>query len=215
MLLLISSSVALASTEDALVAQVSESMSSDASFSRFGVSLGMGALTATGNRGVVWNTLNPIYDLTLLYWLTPHVALDIEGFYARPSTNYWATDAGGAIDTGIKHIEFGTRLYGDLRSIAPRLGFISPFFTLGAGIYSKSDESWSDSTVSSTDNELGMSVGAGVRLQVIPKSIAFEFLGRWNSVNFRDNDSMAFFNSGIPDLSGQIFTWNGNLVVTF
>lgn len=178
---------------------------------RFGFSLGMGELAATGNRGLVWQASSPMYDLALYYWLTPELAIDIEGFSANASEG-----AGSQLGTSInvKHLEFATRYYFDVHQLLSRIapGFISPFATVGAGVYSMSF--WQNGT-QPADTELGMTLGGGLRFEVVPRTLSLELLGRWNSVTFQDTYSQAYQTQGAPDLTGQFVSWNANAVVSF
>ncbi len=180
------------------------------SASKFGVSLGMGAIAATGNRGHLWEVATPMYDLTVQYSLAPQVSLHAEA--SQGGYFYYGGNSNGRVDGRLRSLEVGTRIYGDLSSILPRLDFMSPFVTVGAALFSKTETT--GEAASATDNQLGMNLGAGLKFSILPRNVAFEILGRWNSVNFADTGSSNFASNGLRDLSGQIFSWNGNLLIT-
>ena len=188
-----------------------------AEFPRFGFSLGLGALNATGNRGALWTSSNPMYDLAFYYWLTPELTIDLEGFTASNSFETSGSN-GGRVKVDVKHVEFGTRYYGDLHALLSRVtpGFISPFAAVGMGLYSMTQASLFQAASEPADTQLGMALGAGLKFDIAPRTLALELLGRWNSVTFKDTYSSQFqASNGLADLTGQLVSWNANVLVSF
>ena len=188
---------------------------SETQASKFGLSLGMGVLLATGNRGALWQPAEPTYDLTVLYWLTNQLAIGIEG---SDATDSYRTNgvSGGQINVGITHLEFNARVYGNLHTLVPSIGFISPFLTVGGGAFLESQTAVTGGLLAPQDLEMGMTLGAGLRFTIIPQSVSFEALGRWDSVSFKDSYTNQFqASNGLPNLYGQFFSVNGNLVIAF
>ncbi len=184
---------------------------------KFGFSLGLGLFGATGNRGLLLQEANPMYDLAFYYRLTPQLSIDVEGSTVDDAYDT-TVDNGGHVTVNFKHLEFGVRYYGDLHSLLPRIvpGFISPFAALGAGVYSMSKTSFEQNSSTPAETQLGMTVGAGLRFEVVQRLLSLELLGRWNSVSFSDTYTVAFLNSNnVPDQTGQFVSWNANLLVTF
>jgi hypothetical protein len=148
----------------------------------------------------------------LLYWLTQHLALGLE---ASQATDSYGVAGGSRVNVGIAHVEFNARVYASLHSIAPAISFISPFLTVGGGVYLESPSAPDGGLVAAQDLEPGMSVGAGLKFTVIPQSVAFEVLGRWDSVSFKDTYSPQAQALGFSNLTGQLFSLNGSLSVLF
>jgi opacity protein-like surface antigen len=185
--------------------------------SRFGFSLGLGSLSATGNRGLMWQSSNPMYDIAAYYWLTSQIAVDVEGSTVNDSY-VTSTDNGGNVNVNVKHLEFGLRYYGDLHSVLARVfsGFVSPFATLGLGVFSMTKTSFIQSTSEPADNQIGMTLGAGLRFELAPKTLFLELMGRWNSVTFSDTYTPQFqASNNVPDQTGQFISWNANVLVKF
>jgi hypothetical protein len=178
----------------------------------FGLNLGMGVLLASGYRGQLWQPAQPTYDLTALYWITNHLALGLE--LSQASDSYTPT-GGNRVNVGISHVELNARVYANLRSVAPALGFVSPFLAVGGGAYLETQSAPDGGLVAAQDLEPGMSVSAGLKFNIIPQSVAFELAGRWDSVTFKDSYSQQFASQGIPSLSGQLFGMSGSLSVLF
>jgi opacity protein-like surface antigen len=156
-----------------------------------------------------------MYDLAAYYWLTPQLALAIEGFTVNNAIETSASN-GGHIDVNVKHAEFATRYYGDLHALLSRVhpGFIRPFGTIGAGLYSMTQTSFTAGVAYGADTHLGMSLGAGLAFEIAPKLLSLELLGRWNSVTFNDTHREYFWASnGVPDLTGELVSWNANIHV--
>jgi hypothetical protein len=140
------------------------------------------------------------------------LALGLEG--SQAAVSYSA--AGSRVNVGISHVELNARVYANLHSLAPAIGFISPFLAVGGGAFLESSSAPEGGLVAPQDLELGMSVAAGLKFTVVPQSVAFELLGRWDSVTFKDTYTTAFQTSnGLGNLAGQIFELNGSLSVLF
>jgi opacity protein-like surface antigen len=176
--------------------------------SRFAVALGMGGQTVTGNRGLVWKQTSPDYEFKALDYLTSQIAVDLR---VSSLTEMNQAEPGFQLNTSLVRVGLDFIYYGDLHSVAPALSFMSPFASIGGGIYYKSDSANNSATTS--ESPFGMSLGAGLKFELTHR-ISLELAERWDSVKFNDTYTTLYTADGVPDLTGQFFNTSASIVVS-
>jgi hypothetical protein len=180
----------------------------------FGVSLGLGFESVDGNRGLLWQGGFPVVDFKVHYWFDFNVAIDI-GFFTA-SHFYQTTDAnGGHIDVSIFHVGMDVKYYFDTKNLAAAVSFANPYVSVGVGDFNKTETSFTSGNPPDQDNALGLSVGGGVEFAIKPRKTYFEVEAKVHIVQYKDTFTTLFQNSGIPDLTGNFYTFTGNLLFTW
>jgi hypothetical protein len=176
----------------------------------FGVSLGLGYQTATGNRGLLYTPAFPRFDLKVHYWFDFQLAMNMGIFFASHAYDF------SGINT-VKLIGYGVDLkyYFDVRNAAAAISFSNPFLIGGVGSISKTE---TNATSANPDLDSTFSVNAGVGLEfpISHKKAYFILEGRYHTQNFLDSNEVKYQSAkGISDLSGGFMTLMGHILFTW
>ncbi len=174
----------------------------------FGVSLGLGYETATGNRGLLYTPAFPRFDIKVHYWFDFQLAMNIGIFFASHSYENSGVHS-------VKLIGYGVDLkyYFDVRNASAALSFSNPFLIAGVGSISKTDTT-SAFTNPETDSTFSVNFGAGLEFPISYKKTYFILEGRYHTQNFLDTNETSL-PRGINDLSGGFFTFMGHILFTW
>lgn len=178
----------------------------------FGVSLGLGFETVTGNRGLLWQGGFPTIDFKVAYWFDFNFALDL-GMYSASQFFSASSSNGGNVSVNMLYVGVDLKYYFDTRNLSAPISFANPYIMVGSGAYTKTQNSASQQTTAS-DSEVGFSAGAGLEFAIKPRKSYFQIEGRMHVVTFQDTYSTAF-QPQIPDLTGLFFTLTGNFLFTW
>ncbi|MEK6704459.1 MAG: outer membrane beta-barrel protein [Bdellovibrionota bacterium] len=177
----------------------------------FGVSLGLGLETASGNRGSLWQGGFPLFDLRLHYWFDFNFALNLglytaRHFYETPSNNEH-------VDVSFIHLGIDLKYYFDTKNLSAPISAANPFLLLGGGAFSKGETSAAQSNAE-TDSSLGLSAGAGLEFAITPRKLYFDLEWRMHLVSFNDTYTTTF-KPIIDDMTGQFYTMSGSFLFTW
>ena len=176
----------------------------------FGLSLGLGYETATGNRGLLYTPAFPRFDLKVHYWFDFQLAMNLGIFFASHTFDF-----GGAINS-VKLLGYGVDLkyYFDVRNASAALSFSNPFLIGGIGSISKTQTN-STLTTPDTDSTFSANFGAGLEFPIVHKKTYFILEGRYHTQNFTDTNETKYKTKQIPDLTGGFFTMMGHILFTW
>lgn len=182
----------------------------------FGVGLGAGLTTATGNAGRIYQGNGLMVELRLDYWFDFHFALQLGVQNSKHSYNLGQD---GLTDVNLFRTLLQVKYYIDTHDLSAPLTFVGPNLILGGGFYQRVDNigvSSSDSaTAIDTQNAFGINFGAGLEFTLKPKKVYLQFEGLMHLVQFKDDFSSKFKSSGIPDRTGSWVTAGANLMWTW
>lgn len=175
----------------------------------FGLSLGLGYESATGNRGLLYTPAFPRFDLKVHYWFDFQLAMNMGIFFASHSY-----ESGGI--HSVKLIGYGVDLkyYFDVRNASAVLSFSNPFLIGGVGSVSKT-ETTATGVAPDTDSTFSVNFGAGLEFPVVHKKTYFILEGRYHTQNFLDSNEVTFQSRGISDLTGGFMTFMGHILFTW
>ncbi len=181
----------------------------------FGLSLGSGFEGVTGNRGLLWQGGFPMIDLRMHYWFDFNLAFDFGYFYVPHFYEFSRAGSNDHVDVNVSFIGFAIKYYFDTKNLSAALTFANPYISMGGGIAYKTENSRLLG-IASSDNTLGLDIGAGLEFPIKPKKIFFAIEGKFFSAVYADNASTDFTKSpGIPDLKGSFYTVTGNFLFTW
>lgn len=166
----------------------------------FGISLGMGYQTATGNRGKLYQAAIPRLDIRLHYWFDFNFAMDIGVFFATHNYEYGSTTYQNKLLGYGLHLKY----YFDVKDASAALTFSNPFIEAGLGQWSMS-ETASSRSAPDVDSTLSADFGGGLEFPVVHKKTYIIVEALYHSQSFADSASKAFINT-VPDLNGGFFT---------
>ena len=181
----------------------------------FGVSLGLGFQTITGNRGALYQGGFPVFDFKFHYWFDFSFALDLDIMSAN---HYFDAPTVYSSRTQVNILRLGIdlRYYLDVKNLSAPISFANPFIIVGAGSYTK-NETRADGSPGSSDTNLGMNAGFGLEFALKPKKTYFQIESKIHLVNFPDIDTSKFNvkPTNLPDLSGMYLSITGNFLFTW
>jgi hypothetical protein len=173
----------------------------------FGVSLGLGYQTATGNRGALYDPAIPRFDIRIHYWFDFNFAMDLGVFFANHSFNLETTSY------QTKFIGFGVHLkyYFDVRDSSAALSFANPFLEGGIGQWSES-QTHTGVTIPDTDSSLSVDFGGGLEFPIVYKKTYFIVEALYHTQSFNDSKDTETYVSRVPNLNGGFFTLMGHFM---
>lgn len=176
----------------------------------FGISLGLGYETATGNRGLLYDSALPRFDIKVHYWFDFQFAMAMGIWFATHTFDY-NNSANTAKLTGY-YVDL--KYYFDVRNASSVITFANPHLLLGVGAISKTETRSAASFAPGSDSTLSMSFGAGFEFPVSYKKTYFIIDMRYWTQSFQDTDSDQF-TQRVADLQGGFFTLMGHLMFTW
>lgn len=175
----------------------------------FGLGLGTGFTSATGNAGKLYQGGFPTLGLKLDYWFDFSFALQVE---VENSKHNYNVQPDGLTDVNLFRLLFQVKYYFDTRDLSAPITFIGPHLLFGGGMYQRTDNIGSGSGSSSTGNTtqtqstFGFNAGGGLELTLKPKKTFLQFEGLIHFVQWADSFDPKFAASGIPNRSGNWLT---------
>ncbi|MGE4233139.1 MAG: hypothetical protein AB7F43_07405 [Bacteriovoracia bacterium] len=171
----------------------------------FGVGLGTGLTSATGNAGKIYQGLLPMISFKLDYWFDFHIALQT---VVENSKHNYNLKPDGLTDVNLFRILFQVKYYFDVHDLSAPITFVGPHIIAGGGFYQRTDNIGSgsgDATVAGTLNSqsaFGLNFGGGFEITIKPKKtyLQLEFLA--HLIQFGDQYDPKFKSQGIPDRTG-------------
>jgi hypothetical protein len=179
----------------------------------FGVSVGVGAESISGNRGLLWQGGWPLLDFKVHYWFDFNVALDL-GVFTAPHFYDIASDS-EHVDVSMVHLGVDVKYYFDTKNLSAAISFANPYVVLGFGSYSKTEVSTLEETTEQ-DTAVGLNAGAGLEFAIRHRKVYFQIEGKAHFATFKDTFTTEFRNSaGLDDLQGNFFTVTAALMFTW
>jgi hypothetical protein len=177
----------------------------------FGISLGLGFETISGNRALLYQGNFPVVNFRLHYWFDFNFAMDL-GFY---TSSHFYTDPSSNDHHDVNFLHFGLdfKYYIDTKNLAAPISFANPYLLVGAGSFTETDSSLN--TTTNTSTSLGLNLGGGVEFALKPRKVYFAVEGQVHIVTYQDTYTTLYTNYNIPDLTGLFYTLTGNFLFTY
>ncbi len=179
----------------------------------YGISLGLGFESVSGNRGLLWQGGFPTIGLKVNYWFDFNVALDL-GFTS--ASHFFDIQAdNNLVNISFVRVGLDVKYYFDTKNLSAALSFANPHLLLGFGAFTKSESSNVDESVD-VETSVGLSGGFGIEFTIKPRKVYLVFEGKGHFASFKDTFTTRFrSNAGLQDLTGQWFTLMGYIMFTY
>ena len=178
----------------------------------FGVSLGGGLSTVTGNRGSVYQGGFPAFELKLQYWFDFDFALELG---VTTASHNWEAGTIGHTDVTLLRLGLDLKYYIPVYNLAAPITFANPYLTLGLGGFRKTDKLQAQEVIE-TDSSAGLSLGAGLEFVVKPRATYFYVATKLHLVTFNDTFTTKYqADLGLKDLTGQFITTTAGFLFTW
>ena len=177
----------------------------------FGISLGSGLHKFTGNIGKLYNTAIPVADFRLIYFFDFRLAGQIglssasHAFYAEPN---------GSVEINLMRLNADLKYYMDTKNWAAAVTMASPYLVGGASQTFRSQAFQTLNRVEK-DNAFALSGGAGVEFALKPRKTSIGIEGRLHKIYFKDRYQQDYLESGIPDMTGNMYSMITSLIFFF
>ena len=167
----------------------------------FGISLGLGYETATGNRGKLYDPAIPRFDIRIHYWFDFNFAMDLGVFFANHSFTY------DQVAYQTKFIGYGMHLkyYFDTKDSSAAITFANPFIEAGVGAWSMSQTKFGNLTPD-TDSTLSVDFGGGLEFPIVQKKTYMILEALYHTQSFADSNDTEDYVDRVPNLNGGFFT---------
>jgi hypothetical protein len=166
----------------------------------FGLSLGLGYQTATGNRGKFYSSAIPRFDGRIQYWFNFNFAAELGVFFA----NHSFSDGTQTYQVKMIGYGFGLKYYFDTKNASAAISFANPFLSGGAGALNKTQTS-TQSVNPEADSTFSAHFGGGLEFPVSFKKTYLSVEALYHTQNFLDTNDT--YNRDVaPDLTGGFFT---------
>lgn len=194
----------------------------------FGLNLGVGVTTFTGNRGLAFQDNNPSYAMTLMYFINFQTVF-VLGFEFSQHTAFIDTFVNGSPNELIGAIEssylrsfFGIRHYIDTTNLGTAITYSNPYIIGRLEFWYQTNKFPENNNLSDeTGSGLGTGFGFGLEFPIELKATYFNVEFLYHIVNFEDkftqdyrqitdpNHDQANFPSkfGFEDLTGDVLTF--------
>lgn len=175
----------------------------------FGIGLGIGNTTPTGNAGKLYQGGFPTVDFRISYWFDFNFALNVN---VQNSTHSYDVAPDGLTSVNFFRLLMQIKYYFDTRNLSAPITFVGPHLIAGGGLYRRTDNIGSgtgDATIANTIesvNAFGFNFGAGFELTLKPKKTYLQLEALVHMVSFRDQLDPRFRESGIRDRTGAWIT---------
>ena len=177
----------------------------------FGVSLGVGISSATGNRGLLWQGGFPLISVKMHYWFNFNFAIDLE--LANASHFFIDTDS-STVDVTLLMLSSHLKYYINTSDLTAAVTFASPYLVFGGGAFTKTEFSPTSGN-EDIDSKFGVTLGAGLEFVASPKEVYIAIEGVVSFVNFEDRNTTDFSGQGVSDLGGAFARVSANVMFTW
>lgn len=162
----------------------------------FGVNLGLGLTSYTGNRGLAYRDNHPSFHFSLLYFIDFQNAFTMGIEYSKHSmvidTKVLSSPSEnpGLIEVSMLRPFFGFRYYIDTTDLGTAITYSNPYYVGRVEYWYQTNEfPESNNLENESDGGIGFGFGMGLEfpIEIRKKYLNIEFLYHW--VNFFDKDT--------------------------
>lgn len=178
----------------------------------FAVSLGTGLHTFAGNIGKLYNTAIPVLDFKLIYFFDFRLAGQVG--ISSASHAFTALPDIGPVQVSLMRINADLKYYFDTKNTGALITAMNPYIVAGVSQTFRSQNFLAQVT-NQKDNAFAADGGFGMEFALKPRKTSIGIEARYHEIFFNDRNADTFINSGIPDLTGPMFSLITSLVFFF
>lgn len=184
----------------------------------FGIGLGVGSTTATGNAGKLYQGGFPTVAFRIDYWFDFQFAFRLA---VENSKHNYNQPPDGLSEVNLFRMLFQVKYYFDTRDLSAPITFIGPHLIAGGGLYQRTDNVGAGNGDSTTSNTVatqtifGFNAGGGFELTLKPKKTYIQLEAMIHMVQWGDQYDTRFAKAGIPDRTGNWITGNIGIMWTW
>jgi len=177
----------------------------------FAVSLGSGMHVFGGNIGKLYNTAIPVLDFRLIYFFDFRLAGNIGVSSASHAFN---AAPNGAVNVNLLRINADLKYYFDTKNVGAAITFANPYVIAGVSQTFRT-QAFQGLNSTDKDNAFAVSAGAGMEFALKPRKTSIGVEGRIHQIFFQDRYDQTYLESGLPDLTGNMYSIITSLIFFF
>jgi hypothetical protein len=177
----------------------------------FGISLGTGFHRFGGNIGKLYNTALPVLDFRTIYFFDFRLAGQLGLSSASHAFNAVPL---GAVEVSLLRINLDMKYYFDTKNVGAAITAANPYTIVGVSQTFRSQAFQTQGEVQK-DNAFAVSGGLGMEFALKPRKTSLGFEGRVHKIFFKDRFEQTYLESGIPDTTGNMFSFTTNVIFFF
>jgi hypothetical protein len=177
----------------------------------FAVSLGTGMHVFGGNIGQLYNTALPVLDFRLVYFFDFRLA----GVIGLSSASHAFNAApNGAVEVSLLRLNADLKYYFDTKNVGAAITAANPYVVAGVSQVFRT-QVFQDHNSVEKDNAFAVSGGLGMEFALKPRKTSIGVEGRIHQIFFQDRYDQQYLPSGIPDLTGNMYSLITSLIFFF
>ncbi len=177
----------------------------------FGVSLGTGLHRFGGNIGKVYNTALPVMDFRLIYFFDFRLAGQIG---ISTSSHAFSATATGPTEVSLLRLNGDLKYYFNTQNMSAAITSSNPYVILGISQTFRG-QAFADTDEVAKDRAFAASAGFGTEFAIKPRKISLGVEGRVHQIYFKDRNDTTLAEDGIPDLTGNMYSFITSLIFFF
>jgi hypothetical protein len=177
----------------------------------FAVSIGSGMHRFGGNIGKLYNTALPVLDFRMIYFFDFRLAGQVGISSASHAFN---AVPNGAVEVSLLRLNLDMKYYFDTRNVGAAITAANPYAIVGVSQTFRSQAFQTLNDVQK-DNAFAVSGGLGMEFALKPRKTSLGFEGRMHQIFFRDRFEETYLQSGLPDTTGQMFSFITSVIWFF
>jgi hypothetical protein len=177
----------------------------------FAISLGTGLHKFGGNIGKLYNVAVPVVDFRMMYFFDFRLAGNIGISSASHAFN---AEPNGAVEVSILRLNADMKYYFDTKNVGAAITAANPYAIVGVSQTFRSQAFQTLNDVQK-DNALAVSGGLGMEFALKPRKTSLGIEGRAHQIFFRDRFEQTYLQSGLNDLSGNMYSLITSVIFFF
>ncbi len=177
----------------------------------FAMSLGTGLHRFGGNIGKLYNTAIPVVDFKLIYFFDFRLAGQV-GFSS--ASHAFDAEPSGVVEVNLLRLNGDLKYYFDTKELSAALTSANPFVVVGLSNTFRT-QAFQTQSEAQRDNAFAVSGGLGMEFAIKPRKTSIGLEGRMHQIFFKDRYEETYLPSGIPDLTGNMYSLTTSLIFFF
>ncbi|HEY8280609.1 MAG TPA: hypothetical protein VIH99_13345 [Bdellovibrionota bacterium] len=177
----------------------------------FAVSLGTGLHVFGGNLGKLYNTAIPVMDFRLIYFFDFRLAGQVglssasHAFNAQPN---------GGVEVSLLRLNADLKYYFDTKNVGATITAANPYVVAGVSQTFRT-QVFQERNEVEKDNAIAVSGGVGMEFALKPRKTSIGLEARYHQIFFEDRNSQEYFDSGLDNLDGPMYSIITSLIFFF
>ena len=177
----------------------------------FAISMGTGIHRFSGNMGILYNDAIPVFDFKVVYFFDFRLAGQ---FGVSTASHAFDASPSGVVEVNLLRINADMKYYFDTRNTSATITMANPYVVGGISNVFRT-QTFQTKDAIEKDTAFAFSVGAGMEFALKPRKTSLGFEGRLHQIYFKDRYSQLYSESGVPDMTGNMYSFTTSIIFFF